>query len=141
MDLPDVNILVYAYNSLAPDHERYRSWLTQLVNGSTPFAVSELALSGFLRVVTTPVFLSRQESAEPARQFVAGIMTSPARRSLSPGPRHWGIFTELCTRLDLRGNRVPDAYHAALALEHDVEFVTADRGFASFPGLRWRHPF
>jgi predicted nucleic acid-binding protein len=33
-----------------------------------------------------------------------------------------------------------DAYFAALAIEHGCEWITADRGFARFPGLRWRHP-
>ena len=141
MDLPDVNILIYAYNPDADQHERYRDWLDQLVNGQEPFGLSELAVSGFMRIVTNPVFLRRGESAEPARQFAAALMASPGRVSLLPGPRHWGIFFELCTLLDLRGNRIPDACHAALALEHDVDFVTADRGFASFPDLRWRHPF
>ena len=40
----------------------------------------------------------------------------------------------------IRGNLVPDAYFAALALESGCEWLTADRGFARFPGLRWRHP-
>jgi predicted nucleic acid-binding protein len=35
---------------------------------------------------------------------------------------------------------VADAYHAALAIEHGCEFVTADGDFARFAGLRYRHP-
>jgi predicted nucleic acid-binding protein len=37
-------------------------------------------------------------------------------------------------------NLVPDAYLAVLAIEHGCEFITADRDFSRFPGLRWRHP-
>jgi hypothetical protein len=36
---------------------------------------------------------------------------------------------------------VPDAYFAALAIESGNEWVTADRGYGRYPGLRWRHPF
>jgi hypothetical protein len=46
----------------------------------------------------------------------------------------------LCARADCRGNLIQDAYLAALALEHDAVFVTTDRDFARFPGLRWQHP-
>jgi predicted nucleic acid-binding protein len=35
---------------------------------------------------------------------------------------------------------VPDAYLAALALESGSQWVTTDRGFARYPGLRWAHP-
>src|SRR5438477_407916 len=59
---------------------------------------------------------------------------------IAPGPRHWEVFTGLCRRAGARGNLVPDAYLAALAIESGSEWITADRGFARFPGLRWRHP-
>ncbi|MFI5265845.1 MAG: PIN domain-containing protein, partial [Chloroflexota bacterium] len=59
---------------------------------------------------------------------------------LAPGPRHWDIFTSLCTRAGATGNLVPDAYLAALAIESGSEWITTDRGFARYPGLRWRHP-
>ena len=39
-----------------------------------------------------------------------------------------------------RGNLVPDAYLAALAIESGSEWITTDRDFSRFPGLRWRHP-
>jgi predicted nucleic acid-binding protein len=57
-----------------------------------------------------------------------------------PGPRHWKIFVDLCRATGARGNRVPDAYLAALAIESGSEWVTTDRDFARFEGLRWRYP-
>jgi len=42
--------------------------------------------------------------------------------------------------LELAASSSPDAYHAALAIEHGCEFITADADFARFPGLRQRHP-
>jgi hypothetical protein len=59
---------------------------------------------------------------------------------VSPGPRHWGIFADLCRKANARGHLVPDAYLAALAIESGSEWITTDRGYARFPGLRWRHP-
>ena len=59
---------------------------------------------------------------------------------LGPGPDHWNIFLDLCRRNDARGNLVPNAFHAALAIESGCEWLTLDRGFARFQGLKWRHP-
>ena len=38
--------------------------------------------------------------------------------------------------LHLKGSRMPDACHGALATEHGCEWVTLDRGFSVYPGLR-----
>jgi predicted nucleic acid-binding protein len=59
---------------------------------------------------------------------------------LTPGDRHWQIFSDLCRTSHAKGNLVADAYHTALAIEHGCEWITADRDFARFKGLRWRHP-
>jgi len=59
---------------------------------------------------------------------------------VAPGPRHWEIFDRVCRAGDARGNLVPDAYLAALAIESGSEWITVDRDFSRFPGLRWRHP-
>lgn len=40
----------------------------------------------------------------------------------------------------VRGNLVPDAWLAALAIESGSEWITTDRDFTRFPGLRMRHP-
>jgi len=46
----------------------------------------------------------------------------------------------LCSEANVKGNLVPDAYYAALAIEHGCEWVTTDRDFSRFKGLKWRHP-
>jgi len=40
----------------------------------------------------------------------------------------------------VKGNLLPDAYLAAMAIERGATWYSADRGFARFSGLRWRHP-
>lgn len=59
---------------------------------------------------------------------------------LAPGPVHWKIFMECLERINATGNDMPDAYHAALAMEWNCEWVTADKGFKRFKGLKVRHP-
>lgn len=140
MILCDVNVLVYAFRTEAPEHERYAAWLGEAVASEQAFGVSELVLSRFLRVVTHPRAMTTPAPLGVALAFAAALRQSPNAVTLSPGSRHWDIFERLCRRAEARGNRVPDAYLAALAIEHGAELITADGDFARFPGLRWRHP-
>nr|MDQ3389453.1 type II toxin-antitoxin system VapC family toxin [Gemmatimonadota bacterium] len=113
----------------------------ELVDGSDPFALSELVLSGFIRIVTHPKVFATPSPLRAALDFVDELRSQPNCVVVSPGPRHWEIFTRLCGDAGAKGNLVPDAYLAALAIESGSEWATADRGFARFPGLRWLHPF
>lgn len=73
--------------------------------------------------------------------FCEALLTSPSGVSVRPGQRHFAIFAELCRSTSAKGNAIPDAFHAALAMEHGATWVTTDRKFAAYPGLSWRHPF
>lgn len=136
----DVNVLVYAHHSDDPHHERYRHWLETALNGPRPFGLPSLVCAGFLRVVTHPNALHRPLAPEQALEIIERLRQAPAIVPMEPGRRHWELFTELCRAVTARGHTVPDTYLAALAIEHDAEWYTADRGFARFPHLRVRHP-
>ena len=140
MILPDVNVLVHAYRTDAPRHAEYRHWLEAAADSPAPFALSDLVLSGAMRVLTHPrVF----KTPTPGAEIVAELQRLRSRPNcvvVSPGSRHWSIFVDLVTQAGARGNLVPDAFLAALAIESGSEWVTTDRDFARFPGLRWRHP-
>jgi uncharacterized protein len=138
--LCDVNVLVYAFDETSPHHDRYSSWLADLMSGEQLYRASDLVLSGFLRIVTNPRIFNRPASMDDALEFTDRIRHDPACLQVRPGPRHWGIFTRLCREAGVRGDLVPDAYLAALAIESGAELASADRGFARFPNLRWRHP-
>lgn len=105
-----------------------------------PFGVSELVLSGFLRVATHPGIFSPPAPIEPALDFVNTLRAQPNAVIVSPGPRHWDVFERMCLAAGAKGNLVADAYLAALAIESGSEWITTDRDFSRFPGLRWRHP-
>lgn len=140
MLLPDVNVLVYAFREVVPAHQRYRDWLNSIVASSSAFAVSDHVLAAFLRITTNPRIFDPPAPIELALGFVESLRHRPNAIHIAPGPRHWDIFAGLCRDLTLKGNLVPDAWLAALAIEHGCEFVTTDRDFARFVGLRWRHP-
>jgi toxin-antitoxin system PIN domain toxin len=140
MLLPDVNVLVYAFRPDSPEHKRYRDWLVDAVYGESAFACSDLVLSGFVRIVTHPRVFTSPDPLPDALEFTTAIREAPNCVPVAPGRSHWSIFTRLCEQAGAKGNLVPDAYLAALAIESGCEWITTDRDFARFPGLRWRHP-
>ena len=140
MLLPDVNILVYAHRLEAPEHGRYSEWLTALAAGPAPFGLSELGASGFVRIVTNPKIWDEPTSTEDALEFIERLRRRSNARLLMHGPTSWELFAGLCREARARGKLIADAYHAALAIEHGCELVTADGDFARFAGLRYRHP-
>jgi uncharacterized protein len=140
MFLADVNVLVYAHREDAPHHAQCRRWLETVINGDEAYGISDLVLSGFLRVVTHPKVFVRPSTTAEALAFTRQFRGQPNGVVVAPGERHWAIFERLCIEAGVRGNRVPDAYLAALAIESACEWVTTDRDFSRFVGLRWRHP-
>jgi toxin-antitoxin system PIN domain toxin len=140
MILPDVNVLVYAHRRSATDHDAYRDWLEKLVNGEAAYAASDIVLSGFVRIVTHPKIFEPPSTVDQALGFAARLLDRPNCVVVRPGLRHWQIFVRLCQEIGARGNLVPDAFLAALAIEQGCELISADRDFARFEGLRWRHP-
>ena len=139
MQSPDVNVLVSAFREDAVHHEHCRRWLVEAVSGRDRVAVSELVLSGVLRVLTHPKVFHPPAPSGDAIAFVDSLLAQPELSTLRPGDGHWRIFHGMASALQLTGNRLPDAYHAALAIEHGCEWVTLDRGFAIYPGLRVRN--
>jgi toxin-antitoxin system PIN domain toxin len=138
--MPDVNVLINAHRESAEEHGRYAEWLTRLVTGTAPFAMSELVLHGFLRVATNPRVFPDPTPTEAALRFVDEIISQPGCCLVRPGPEHWQIFHRLCRQGRLKGNLVADGAHAAVAIESGCEWVSADTDFARFaPELRWRH--
>lgn len=140
MFLIDVNVLVYAHRADSPRHQQYRDWLSAVINSDAAYGISDLVLSGFLRVVTHPRVFRDPSPLETALAFATEVRDRPNCVSVSPGERHWEIFATLCHTVGARGSLIPDAYLAALAIESGTEWVTTDRDYARFPGLRWRHP-
>jgi toxin-antitoxin system PIN domain toxin len=134
MLLVDTNVLINAHRPEAWRHQEYLGWLEDMINGPQPYAVSDFAIAGMIRIVTNPRIFADPTPADIALDFAERIRSQPHAIVVAPGARFWAIFTELCREANVRGDHVPDAYLAA------CEFVTDDKGFRKFSGLRWRQP-
>ncbi len=140
MVLIDVNVLVYAHRRDCLNHIAYRRWLEDCISSDQAHGMSDLVLSAFLRIVTHPRIFKLPSRLEDALRFAAEVRSQASCVLVTPGVRHWEIFTRLCRAAGVKGNLVPDAYLAALAIESGSEWITTDRDYSRFPGLRWRHP-
>ena len=140
MILPDINVLLYAFREEHPHHGLHRAWLQGALGGPEPVGLPLQVLAGFVRVVTHPRVYDPPTSMADALDFVRAVREAPASVSVEPSDRCALVFDELCRRSGVKGSQVSDAYLAAVAIDGGCTLVTADRGFARFPGLRWRHP-
>jgi toxin-antitoxin system PIN domain toxin len=136
--LPDVNVLLYAFRPDTAQHEVCKSWLDSVTSGVEPFCVSPQVLSSLIRITTNPRVYSRPDPPGDVIAFAHRLLDQSHCRVVHPGPQHWSIFCDLCRITNATGNLVPDAWFAALAIEHGCEWITDDRDYARFPGLRWR---
>lgn len=137
----DVNILVHAIRPrVAPDGVAVRNWFLDALGGSESVGISEAVLSSMTRIVTQGRLYTDPATPQECMEFADALLATPTVLIVRPGPRHWAIFRHLVTTHRLRGNDVPDAYLASIAMEQGATFVTLDRGFARFDGLRTVNP-
>lgn len=140
MILADVNVLVYAFRRDANDHLAYKAWLEDVINGDQAYGISRQVLASVIRIATHPKVFAQPSSLQEVLAFASVLLEQPNCQIVEPGPRHWDIFTGLCQSANVNGNLVQDAWLAALAIESGCEWMTNDRDYARFAGLRWSTP-
>lgn len=133
-------MLVHAFRADSNDHRLCLAWLKRVLAGESRYAVSPQVLGSLIRVTTHPRIFASPSALAETLQFCQAVMAPSHCVLVHPGLRHWGIFERLCEAADARGNLVADAWFAALAIESGCEWITLDRDYARFPGLRWRAP-
>jgi toxin-antitoxin system PIN domain toxin len=138
--LPDVNVLLYAFRRDDDRHDKVRRWLDGVVSGDAAYGVSPQTLASFVRISTHPRIYVQPSSLSEALDFCEVLLAPEHCTIVRPGVRHWNIFTDLCRDARATGNLVQDAWFAALAIESGCEWISTDRDYARFPGLRWREP-
>ena len=140
MIVPEVNLLLYAYDASSEHHGRARAWLEDVLSGSDPVGLAWVTLLAFLRISTNPRALVRPLSLAEATAIVSSWLVQPCVSLLAPGDRHWELLSGLLEPAQARGPIVMDAHLAALALEHGAVLASNDRDFSRFEGLRTLNP-
>lgn len=140
MIVPDINLLIYAYNDQAPEHAKAKAWWEDTLNGNTPVAIPWISISGFIRLMTHPRVLAQPMEINLAISHVRSWLAQPPVRILHPGSKFESLFLDSLSTLGSGGNLTTDAQLAALAVEHQAELHSCDSDFSRFAGLRWRNP-
>lgn len=140
MKIVDANVMIYAINLRADQHEQANGWLAQSLAGGAPLGFAWNALVAFLRITTSHRMLASPLSVDEAVNYVTVWLDQPAAHIVHPTSRHLSVLSGLLTSVGMGGNLVNDAHIAALAIEHRAPVVTYDRDFGRFPGVRWELP-
>jgi uncharacterized protein len=140
MILLDANILIYAVNRDAPQHQAVKRWLEAALSGTETVGFSWNVLLAFLRVTTRAGLFQSPLPVETAFRVIASWLELPPAVVVHPGPGHLDALRRLLLPLGAGGNLTSDAHLAALAIEHDAQLCSTDSDFTRFPGLRYRNP-
>lgn len=140
MIVPDINLLVHAYNADSPAHEAARTWWEGRLGDPAPVGLPWVVALGYIRITTHPQIAANPLPPELACGHVDSWLEQPQVLILHPGERHAEILFDLLRRLGTAGNLTTDAHLAALSIEHQAELHSTDADFARFAGLRWRNP-
>lgn len=138
----DTNLLLYAVNRDAPDHERARALLEEYRQGERPWFLTWGIVYEFLRVGTHPRIFPEPLTLPAARAWIASLLAGPSAGLLVETDRHTEVLAALVAEHPrLAGNPVHDLHTATLMKEHGVaEIRTADTDFHQFPFLRVVNP-
>jgi uncharacterized protein len=136
----DANLLLYAYDSEAPNYKKSRQWIEKIFSGNEPVGLPWQTISAFLRIMTNTRLPGLRFTPEEAASVVDGWLEQPNIRTLAPGEDHWTLFRHMVVEGQAPAALVTDAHLAAITIEFGGVLHTTDRDFARFPGLRWTNP-
>jgi toxin-antitoxin system PIN domain toxin len=140
MKVLDVNLLIYASDRRATQHDAARLWLQATFAGEELIGLPWQTIHGFLRISTDKRISGDQVSMQGALARVQQWMDLPNVRILAPTERHWTLLQRMLKEGQVTGPMTTDAQLAALTVEYGGVLYSTDRDFARFPGLRWVNP-
>ena len=140
MIIPDVNLLIYAYDADAPYHDTALRWWEELLDGAESVGLAWVVVTGFVRQITNPRIVYEPLSPAGAMAIVDKWFELRHVIPLNPGSEHLKVFRQCINAVGVGGNLVTDCHIAAIAMEHEAEVHSNDGDFGRFPGLKWRNP-
>lgn len=140
MIVPDVNLLVYAYNDGAPEYTAAREWWETLMRGEEPVGIPWSVATGFIRLMSNASVVTSPLSPSDAAGHVSEWLRYPHVSALNPGNRHMEYLQQNLSVPGSGPGLVTDAHIAALAMEADATVHTRDSDFDRFPRLRRHDP-
>ena len=140
MKIVDVNILLYAGNSRAPQHEAVLHWWERALDGDESIGLAWVVLHGYLRISTNRSIFEQALPMNVACRKVENWMARGVVSLIRERENHWQTLHRLLSSGDVLGNLVADAHLATLAIDHGATLVSCDNDFRKFPEVRWLNP-
>lgn len=140
MIVPDVNLIVYAYNTDAPHHDLARRWWEDALSADEPVGLAWVVVLGFIRVMSNRRVLLAPMAVHEAFDHARRWLARPNCQLLMPGPSHLRVLGDLFANTPISSQLVTDAHLAALAIEHQAQLHSNDSDFGRFSGLQWVNP-
>lgn len=140
MKVIDLNILIYAINKDAPNHQQARKWWENCLAEIEAIGLPWIVLLGFIRITTNPRVFTNPLSPEDATALIDDWLKQPSVEIISPTERHWEILKKLILQLGTASNLTTDAHIAALAIENGGVLFSTDNDFSRFEHLKWENP-
>lgn len=136
----DANILLYAYDTQAPQHTEARIWLERALSGDELIGLPWQTIGAFLRIVTHPRLPGRRFGLQEAAAVVDAWLAQPNVQLVIQGRQHWPLLRRTAIDAQAHGGLMTDAQLAALTIEAGGVLCTTDRDFRRFDGLRTMNP-
>lgn len=140
MILLDANILLYAYNADAPQHQAVAQWLTALVDSGETLGLPISTIWAFLRISTNSRIWPNPLAADKAFEILNEWLSHPGVVVINPGPRHVELLERVVAEYSAAGALLSDAVLAAMALENGATLASTDQDFRRFASIRWINP-
>lgn len=140
MIVPDLNLLVYAYDASSAQHRAAAAWWEGCMNGPEEVGLASVVVFGFLRLATHPRAFSRPLAVDEAIRRVDSWLVRSQVRELLASPRHVRDVMAMLSKAGTGGNLSTDAQIAALARQENAVIHTNDTDFHRFPGLHLFNP-
>lgn len=140
MIVPDLNLLIYAYDTSSARHEAAKGWWEATLGSRQPIGLAWISIIGFIRITTRRGIVPRPITVADAIATVQSWLALPHVEIIHPTDRHADVLFALLTELGTAGNLTSDAHLATLAIEYDATLATSDVDFLRFPKLRTSNP-
>jgi hypothetical protein len=138
--VPDVNLLVYAYDSRSPWHDRARNWWETSLSDGSAVGIPWVVVLAFTRLMTHPTLSENPMTVEEVHERIDEWLALPQTLLLVPREGTLGHMFDLLGSVGAGGNLSTDALIAAHALEHGGVVCSNDHDFGRFKGVRWINP-
>ena len=138
MILPDVTLLICGVYERADRHQVWAGWICTVSSDADELLLPDTVLRGFLRIVTSPRIYQDPAPMAAALAFTSVLRRGRRARVVEDNRSVLSAMERLAADdRQIKGNLVPNAYLAAVAISHKARVATRDRGFSRFPGPSW----